>query len=98
VKYGKPVQCLRDRVAVPHRTGQESLGQDTEPLSGIGDAAVSVEAGKGSAGPPTTPGQVVVGNKLVNVSRVYQEDQGPADPAADVAPVAGLARKVAGRL
>jgi hypothetical protein len=78
----------------------DDLGSDgTKPVSGVGEAAVSVEAAEqGPAGPPTTQVRFVAGNKLVNVSKVYEADRAPDDPAADVTGVVELAKKVASRL
>ncbi|MEU7907365.1 hypothetical protein [Actinoplanes sp. NPDC049118] len=79
----------------------DDLGSDgTKPVSGIGEAAVSVEAKERGPDrlPPTTQVRFVVDNKLVNVSKVYEGDRAPGDPAADVAIVVELAKKVADRL
>ncbi|MEU4217614.1 hypothetical protein [Actinoplanes sp. NPDC026623] len=79
----------------------DDLGGDgTRPVGGVGEAAVSVEAAAetGPAGPPTTQVRFVAANMLVNVSKVYDADRPPGDPAADVTRVVELAKKVASRL
>lgn len=79
------------------QSGDNIGSTGSKPVSGVGEAAVSVEADNlGTVGPPTTQVRFVIDNKLVNVSRLY--DKAPADPAGDVAVVVELAKKVASRL
>jgi hypothetical protein len=82
-----------------NKSGDDLGSSGAKPVSGVGEAAVSVEAAEGtSAGPPTTQVRFVVGNKMVNVSKIYDGDRAPDDPAGDVTRVVDLAKKVASRL